>query len=242
MAKRANEPPLPRGLSEEQREEILERRRRVAEELAAREAERQSAWKEHEQERLDAEARRKATEPSKEFIEEARAARERLEKERAAGWRRGFENESKRRNPDEKLEERFRKTHADVFDRHLALFARVQEAMSGGDERAKREAVRAMAAAWKEKEDLLVALAAATRKKSAPDPLEARAEFLRSKLEALEKNRKALAPKGSKRKAKRDAASGAADGSKTSAPGKKAPTAKAKAKPASGKKKPAAKK
>ncbi|HVO29446.1 MAG TPA: hypothetical protein VMV18_01865 [bacterium] len=198
MAKRAKEPALPRGLSEEQQEEILERRRQVAAELAAREAERKAAWEEHERERKDAEARRKATEPPKEFVEAARAARERLEKEHTATWRKAFEAECRRRNPDEKLEERFRDEHADAWERHLVAFAHFQESMGGSDENEKREAVQRMAAAWKEKEDLLLALAASRRKKNVPDPLEARTETLKGKLETMEKIRKSATPKPKK--------------------------------------------
>jgi len=201
---------LPAGLSEEAREEILERRRAVEAELAAREAERQSAWVEHERERKDAEERRKATEPPKEFQEAAKAARERFEKERIEHWRDSFQKECKRRNADEALEERFLEEEREMAERHLAVYARFQDAMTGGEADAERQAVADMAAAWKEKETTLAVLA--TSKKRGPSKaearLEAKSEALKEKLADLEKSKadavkkpkakKAAAPKKKK--------------------------------------------
>jgi hypothetical protein len=197
---------LPEGLSEEAREEILERRRAVEAEHAAREAERQSAWVEHERERKDAEERRKATEPPKEFQEAAKAARERFEKERIEHWRESFQKECKRRNPDDALEERFREEEPEMAERHLAVYARFQDAMTGGEAEAERQSVADMAAAWKEKETTLAVLA--TSKKRGPSAkaearLEAKSESLKEKLADLEKSKAAAVKKP---KAKKTAA------------------------------------
>ncbi len=160
MAKKAKAASgVPRALSEEAQEEIEERRRAVAAETAARENERTTAWKEHARDKEEVEERRRATEPPKEFVEAARAARERLEKERVEHWRNAWQAEAKKRNPDEELEARFLDEHADIAERHLGVFARFQDAMTGGDENTKRAAVAELAASWKEKESLLIALA-----------------------------------------------------------------------------------
>ena len=199
MAKKGT---LPKGLSEEAREEILERRRAVEAENAAREKERQAAKQEHEQERKDAEQRFKATLPPKEFADAAKAARERFEKERVEHWRRAFEKECAKRNSDEALEARFREENAEADEHHLEAFARVQDAMSGPDENAKRESVQNLATAWKEREGMLIVLA--TKKKRGPAKVEARleakAESLKEKLAVLEKSRAAAVKKPKEKK------------------------------------------
>ena len=69
------------------------------------------AWLEHEQKNKDAEERRKASEPDKAFAEAARKAKERAEQERIDLHKKSYEAEAKRRNPDEKIEKRFRDRH-----------------------------------------------------------------------------------------------------------------------------------
>lgn len=173
MAKKAKAASgVPRALSEEALEEIEERRRAVAAETAARENERTTAWKEHARDKEEVEERRRATEPPKEFAEAARAARERFEKERVEHWRSAWQAEAKKRNPDEELEARFLEEHADIAERHLGVFARFQDTMTGGDENTKRAAGAELAASWKEKESLLLALA--TKKKRGAAKVDAR--------------------------------------------------------------------
>lgn len=152
-------------LSAEQQAEIEERRAAVAEERAREEAARKAAWEELDRSRKETEALRKAQEPSKEFVEAAKAAKVRVARERIDLHRKSYEAEAKRRNADEVLEKRFQSRHAEMLERHLALWADFQEATTGAEPEVLREATRAMAHAWREKEEALVALAV-ERKKS----------------------------------------------------------------------------
>lgn len=184
-------------------DEVEQRRKEREREAKARAAERKSAWKEHEAARKDAEQRRKASEPDKEFAEAARRARERAEKERIDLHRKGYDAEARRRGPDEKMEKRFREKHPDVLKRHLLAWATLQEISQGADVNATREALQVMARAWKEKEDLIHALAASRKRKKGKgeeSTLEARTESLKERLAELEESRRKNTPKPSKKK------------------------------------------
>lgn len=183
-------------------DDVEERRLARERELAEREAERKRAWAEHAAKNKEAEERRKASEPDKEFVEAARKAKERAEQERIDLHKKSYETEAKRRNPDEKLEERFRKKHEAVLHRHMSAWASLQEISQGADIDATREALQVMARCWKEKEDLLLALPT-KKKKGADDVLEARTESLTAKLAEMEETRKKVAPKPPKAKKKK---------------------------------------
>jgi len=199
-------------LTEDQREEIEERRRAVAEAAAAEARAREEAWETLERERKEAEARRKSAEPSPEFVEAARRARERAQQERVELYRRAYEAEAKKRNPDPTLEKRFRDKDPEVVQRHLKAWAEFQDAMAGSDEIAKRETSRAMAHAWREKEEILLALTLERKRKQGSKKatekarLTAEAELAREKIERLEKSKASAVKKPrSKKRSRREA-------------------------------------
>ena len=188
-------------------DEIVQRRKEVAAELKAREAARKAAWEEKERAHKEAEERRKAQEPDKEFARAARLAKERAEKERIDLHRGSYDKEAANRNPDAALEKKFRTKHAKVFEQHLAAWARLQDSMGRADDVSARTALTDMARAWREKEDLILALKAGTKGKSAESSLESRTATLAGRLEALEESRKKAMPKpAKKRRPKRDRA------------------------------------
>ena len=188
-------------LTPEQQEEIEERRRLVREEQEAAARAARDAMQEHERAKREAEERRRAAEPTKEFADAVKRARERAEAERVETWRSTYDREAKRRNADEALEKRWRERNAETFPKHLKAWADFQEAMAGSDENAKREATRAMAQAWREKEESLIALAVEKKKKGKDEAAKALlAEATSARLEALEKSREAAQPKPAKKK------------------------------------------
>ena len=186
-------------------DDVAQRRKEVAAELKAREAERKNAWEEKERARKEAEDRRKAQEPDAAFVEAARRAKERADKERIDFHKKSYELESRKRNPDDTLEKKFRDKHDEVFQRHLAVWAKLQDSIGGADDLA-RAAFAEMARAWREKEDLLLALKAGKKAKG-ESALERRTASLANRLEALEESRKAAMPKPArKRRSKRERA------------------------------------
>jgi hypothetical protein len=193
-------------LSAEQQAEIEERRAAVAEERAREEAARKAAWDELDRSRKETEALRKTQEPSKEFVEAAKASKVRVAKERIDLHRKSYEAEAKRRNADEVMEKRFQSRNAAMLERHLALWADFQEATTGAEPEALREATRAMAHAWREKEEALVLLAVERKKKGGKKAkerarLEIETGMAKEKLEQLDRQRtKAIKPVRKKKK------------------------------------------
>lgn len=186
-------------VSDDEEDEVEQRRKAREAEASAREAERKAAWQEHATKNKEAEERRKASEPDKEFVEAARKAKARAEQERIDLHRKSYDAEAKRRNPDEKTEARFRDKHEDVLRRHMATWANLQEISQGADIEATREALQMMARCWKEKEDLILAFPK-KKKKSEDSVLEARTESLKEKLAEMAETRKKVTPKPPKKR------------------------------------------
>ena len=197
MAKKPSKAKVAR-VDDDEDDEVAQRRKAIAAETAAREAERKAAWKEHAEKNKDTEERRKASEPDKAFAEAARKAKARAEQERIDLHAKSYEAEAKRRNPDEKAEKRFRDKHEDVLHRHMAAWANIQEISQGAVLEETREALQVMARCWKEKEDIILSFP--KKKKSDETVLEARTESLQGKLAEMEETRKKVTPKPPKKK------------------------------------------
>lgn len=185
-------------VDEDEDDEVAQRRKAIAAETAAREAERKRAWQEHATKNKEAEERRRASEPDKAFAEAARKAKARAEQERIDLHAKSYDTEARRRNPDEKSEKRFREKHSDVLRRHMAAWANLQEISQGAVLEATREALQVMARCWKEKEDILLSFP--KKKKSDDTVLEARTESLKGKLAEMAETRKKVTPKPPKKR------------------------------------------
>lgn len=177
-----------------EKDEIDQRRAEVEAELAARKRKREEALAAMERKKQEDAAKRVTQGPDPEIAEAVRRARERALRERMELLRHAFQKEASKRNPDEKLEKRLVDEHADVNDRHLACWARLQDSLQGSDEMEKREALKDMAHAWREREDLLAAVAKGavkSKKKKAAIEEPTVAASLKAKLATLSEQRKA---------------------------------------------------